>query len=300
MLSSKHFIRFGLSEFAFALLLLLSGVLLALSSGGFAVNFQKIGFTVFSSVQKGIFSVTSTVENTFNAVHELSRLREENRDLSERLKNYQYLQRNNSEITKENERLKELLGFSASLTEKNYPAQIIGRDPDSLYSSFTINKGSRNGIKKNMPVLAVQNGIVGLIGKVIIVGTGTSLVMPIYDPKCYISARIQNTRDIGLVNGNGSFDVSLSMSYIKKRVLNELNIGDIVVTSGENGNYVQDIPIGTISKITVVDYDSSLNIEIMPIIDFGRLENVVVTDLREVNPLAALDTKSIVKRNGAD
>lgn len=285
MASSKHSFHFGLSEFVFAVLLVVSGVLLALNSGGFVVNFQKVGFTVFSSVQKGIVAVTSGIGNTFNAVHELSRLREENRELTERLKNYQYLQRNNSEINKENERLKEQLGFSTSLKEKNYPAQIIGRNPDSLYSSFTINKGSRNGIKKNMPVLALQNGIVGLIGKVVTVGEGTSLVMPIYDSKCYISARIQNTRDIGLINGLGSVNSPLIMRYIKKRVLDELNIGDMIVTSGENGNYIQDIPIGTISKISVVDYDSSLNIEVTPVIDFGRIETVIVTDLNEVNPL---------------
>lgn len=284
-MTSKHSFRFGLSEFVFAVLVLLSGILLALNSGGFVVNFQKVGFTALSSVQKGVTAVTSGIGNTFNAVRELSRLKEENRELTERLKNYQYLQRNNSEINKENERLKEQLGFSLSLKEKNYPAQIIGRNPDSLYSSFTINKGSRSGIKKNMPVLAVQNGIVGLIGKVVTVGSGTSLVMPIYDTKCYISARIQNTRDIGLLNGLGSADAPLAMRYIKKRVLDELSIGDMIVTSGENGNYVQDIPIGTISKISVVDYDSSLNIEVTPVIDFGRIENVVVTDLKEVNPL---------------
>lgn len=286
-MASKHSFHFGLSEFVLAFLVLLSGVLLALNSSGFVVDFHRLGFTVLSSVQKGVTAVTSGVGKTFNAVHELSRLRDENRELIERLKNYQYLQRSNSEITKENNRLKEQLGFSTTLKEKNYPAQIIGREPDSLYSAFTINKGSKSGIKKNMPVLAVQEGIVGLIGKVITVGSGTSLVMPVYDSKCYVSARIQNTRDVGLINGLGSSDSPLTMRYIKKRVLGELSIGDMIVTSGENGNYIQDIPIGTISKITVVDYDSSLDIEVTPVIDFARLETVIVTDLKEVNPIMA-------------
>ena len=286
-MASKHSFHVGLSEFVLAFLVLLSGVLLALNSSGFVVDFHRLGFTVLSSVQKGVTAVTSGVGKTFNAVHELSRLRDENRELTERLKNYQYLQRSNSEITKENNRLKEQLGFSTSLKEKNYPAQIIGREPDSLYSAFTINKGSKSGIKKNMPVLAVQEGIVGLIGKVITVGSGTSLVMPVYDSKCYVSARIQNTRDVGLINGLGSSDSPLTMRYIKKRVLGELSIGDMIVTSGENGNYIQDIPIGTISKITVVDYDSSLDIEVTPVIDFARLETVIVTDLKKVNPIMA-------------
>jgi rod shape-determining protein MreC len=60
--------------------------------------------------------------------------------------------------------------------------------------------------------------------------------------------------------------------------LGELQYGDIVVTSGENGNYIRDIPLGTISKITTVDYDSSLDIELFPVVDFSKLENLIVVD----------------------
>ena len=65
-------------------------------------------------------------------------------------------------------------------------------------------------------------------------------------------------------------------------VSNDLNIGDIVVTSGENDNYKRDIPIGTISKIEEIPYNSSLYIEITPIIDFSRLENLVVINQKEL------------------
>lgn len=285
MASSKQSFRFGLSEILLIVFLLFSGAMLAFHSGGFVLNFRSLGFTLLSSVQKGVSTVTNGIENTFNAVHELARLRQENKELTERLKNYEILQRANTDIRKENERLKEQLDFSVTYQEKNYPAQIIARNPDSLYSAFTINKGSRHGIKKNMPVLAVQNGITGLVGKVVTVGAGTSLVMPIYDTKCSVSARIQKTRDIGLISGNGSSDSMLNMSYIKKRVLDELQIGDLIVTSGEGGNYTSDIPIGSISEIKTLDYDSSLSIKVAPVIDFSRIEMVIVSDLIEVNPL---------------
>ena len=93
----------------------------------------------------------------------------------------------------------------------------------------------------------------------------------------------KNTRDLGLVTGNGSEDVPLSMSYIRKRVLDELHIGDVIVTSGENNNYMKDIPVGAISKVTVIDYNSSLDIELTPIVDFSRLENVIVVNQKEIN-----------------
>ena len=134
-----------------------------------------------------------------------------------------------------------------------------------------------------MPVVAYQNGNQGLVGKVVQVGTFTSQIMPVYNMDYIVSARIQNSRDLGLVNGNGSQDNPLLMQYIRKKVADELSYGDIVVTSGENDNYLKDIPIGTISKITVLDYNSSLNIEVTPIIDFSRLENVIVVNQKELN-----------------
>lgn len=268
-------------EFVLAILLAVSGILLGLTSGGFIVNFNKVGFTIISSLDKGVEAVVSSVTGFINAVKETATLQQEYKELTEKLRDYEYLQRNNTEIRKENERLKEQLDFKETLTNKNYVAQIIARDPDGLYSGITINKGSRHGIKKGMPVLAVQHGNVGVVGKIITVGIGTSMIMPVYDLQCNISARIQNTRDIGIVSGNGTEDGSLVMKYIKKRVLEELSYGDIVVTSGENNNYMRDIPIGTISKITVLDYDSSLNIELNPIIDFSRLETVIVVDQEE-------------------
>ncbi|MCR4822249.1 MAG: rod shape-determining protein MreC [Treponema sp.] len=286
MATSKHSLKFSLAELLLIVFVIFSGVMLAFHSGGFVLNFQSLGFTVLSSLQRGVNTVASGVGDTFNAIHELARLREENRELTERLKNYEILQRSNSDIKKENDRLKEQLDFSVTFEEKNYPAKIIGRNPDSLYSAFTINKGSRHGIRKNMPVMAVQEGIVGLVGKVVTVGSLTSLVMPIYDSKCSVSARIQNTRDIGLLTGDGSADLPLNMSYIKKRVLNELKFGDLIVTSGEGGNYISDIPIGSISEIKVLDYDSSLSIKVTPVIDFSRIEMVIVSDLKESNPNA--------------
>ena len=132
--------KFKLSEFVFLLMLIFSGVNLSFSSGGFVVNFQQLGFTVLSSLQSGVNYVVSGITETFSAVKELQNLKKENLVLTQRLKNYELLQRSNVEIKKENERLREQLNFAATLEQKNYPAQIIGRNPDSLFSGITINK----------------------------------------------------------------------------------------------------------------------------------------------------------------
>ena len=276
-------IKLRLPEIVLFFLLLISSVSLGFKSGSFILNIKQIGFSIFSSVEKSVNYVYSSITNTFNAVLELRQLRKDYNDLVLKLENYEEMQRSNAEIRKENERLKEQLDFSISLDEKNIPSRIISRDLDSAYSYLTIDKGSVNGIKKGMPVIAFQNGNNGLVGKIVQVGTFTAQVMPVYNIDNIVSARIQKTRDLGLVNGLGSLDQPLNLKYIRKSIANDLSYGDIVVTSGENDNYMKDIPIGSISKIAVLDYESSLTIELNPILDFSRLENVIVVNQKELN-----------------
>lgn len=285
----KASIRIKSAEILLAFLVLFSGILLGFSSGGFVVNFNRAGFAVVSTLQKGAGIVIGSAAKAVTSVKDIAVLKKEYAELLDKLKDYEYMQRNNTEIRKENERLKEQLQFASEIEYRNIPAQIIGRDPDNLYSGITISKGARSGIKKGFPVIAVQNGNVGIVGKVVTVGIGTSLVMPVYDTKCNVSARIQNTRDIGIACGNGSYDSPLNLLYIRKRVMDDFNHGDIVVTSGENDNYMKDIPIGRISKITVLDYDSSLSIELEPVIDFLRLETVLVVDQKNANDRVPLE-----------
>jgi rod shape-determining protein MreC len=267
-----------LSEFMLVLLTVGSGILLAINSGGFLLDFNRIGFTVMSTMSKYVYVVTDRVADSVNSVRELSSLKKKYEELSEKLKDYEYMRRNNAEIREENERLREQLDFSRNIDQKNIVSQIIARDLNSTYSSLTIDKGSKNGIRKNMPVIAIQNGNVGVVGKVVTVGYSTSMVMPLYSTQCNISARIQNTRDVGLAKGLGTVDGTLQLQYIRNKVANDIQDGDVIVTSGENDNYMRDIPIGTVTHVEVLDYDSSLSIEIAPIIDFARLETVIVVD----------------------
>ena len=283
MSEKKNSFRFRFPEFLLIGLLLLSNIVLNFSSGGFVLNLKKIGFSAISTVEKGVHFVVDGIADTFNAVKELKRLKKDYNDLVIKLENYEKMQRSNADIRKENERLREQLDFSISMDEQNFPAQIISRDFDNVYTYLTIDKGSINGIKKNMPVIAFQNGNQGLVGKVAQVGTFTSQIMPVYNLDYIVSARIQNSRDLGLVNGTGSQDKPLLMQYIRKNVADELSFGDIIVTSGENDNYLKDIPIGTITKIISLDYNSSLNIELTPIIDFSRLENVIIVNQKQLN-----------------
>lgn len=266
------------SWITFLSLVVVSGVFLARSGGAFVVDFERVGFSVLTTAERGVFFVADTAKNAVLAVKELATLRKDYDALVVRLADYQQMQRSNAELRRENEMLREQLQFASALEvsgQRNKVARIISRGVDGQYSSLTIDKGSADGIYKNIPVIAVQNGSVGLVGKIVSVGKFTSRVLPVYSTECVVSARVQNTRDLGLATGLGNEDETMRLDYIKKRVADELHYGDVIVTSGENGNYMRDIPIGTIKRITVLDYDSSLDIEIESAIDFSKLETVI-------------------------
>jgi rod shape-determining protein MreC len=151
-------------------------------------------------------------------------------------------------------------------------AEVIARDTDNLFSTITINKGARHGVRKGMPVVAYQGDMEGLVGKVLLVGPGASQIVPLYDPQCLVSARLDRTRHEGLVNGQGKDKDTILMRYVKRTAKDAIEYGDLVVTSGLGGLYPKGINIGRIRDIRAQAYETSLELEVEPIIDFDRLE----------------------------
>lgn len=265
--------------FLLILLLIISSVLLTFSGGRFIVDFKSVGFSVAAGTENAVHSVSAFVTDTVSAVRELAELRSKYLVLTEKLKDYELLQRSNADIRRENRELKELLSFADTVAYKNIPAQIIGFDPDNLYSGIIINRGTKHGIRKNMPVLAFQGSNVGLVGKIVQTGRNSSMVIPIYDYQCYVAASVQTTKHRGLLNGQGSAALPLIMRYVQKRAKDEIGIGDRILASGENNLFPKDSPIGVVTGIKVHDYETYLELTVQPIIDFSRLDYVFVLDL---------------------
>lgn len=267
--------------YIFSVLLLISFSSLLISTRSFIVDFRDVGLSTVSGLRGGIDGVGSFVSRIVLSIKELAVLRREYAELLSRVERYEQLERDAAEIKSENIRLREQLGFSETLTYKHIPAKIIGRDPDNLYSSYIINKGSKDGITRNMPVIAYQNGIQGLVGKVVQVGRLESFVMPIYDSSAFVSARMAESRYEGILNGQGSADYPLTMQYLKKRAREEIQYGDLVISSGMGGVYPEGISIGRVEKVIFQDYERSMDLEIETVIDFSRLEYVFVIGQEE-------------------
>ena len=78
------------------------------------------------------------------------------------------------------------------------------------------------------------------------------------------------------MSGGGSSDIPLSLRYVKKRAKDEIQYGDLVVTSGYQSLYPRDVIIGRVTRIMAADYQTSLDIDVEPVLDFARLEYVFV------------------------
>lgn len=258
------------------ILLIVNLIVLNISSGGGLINPRQVGFTVISVFQNALHSTGSFFSNTVNSINELKELKRSYDDLQSKIIEYQQIERNIEELTKENNSLREQLGFSKNSTLVNIPAEVIGKDPGNEFNTITINKGSHDGIRKDMPVIALQDGFHGLVGKIVEVGLQNSKIVPIYDTSTYVSARLMTARYEGLISGAGNENETLLMNYVKKRAREEIQYNDYVITSGMKSIYPKGIYIGRVTAIEGKEWDTSLQLEIEPVIDFTRLEYVYV------------------------
>lgn len=145
------------------------------------------------------------------------------------------------ELISENERLRGLLNFKKKIGFNTISAEVIARDPNDWLSSFVINKGKGDGIKKDSAVCASK----GLLGKVVELGEHTSSVMLLSHPAFKAGGMVKKSRINGIVVGAGKGLVK--MKYIP--IDAEVKTGDTVVTSGMSSIFPKGIAIGEVISV---------------------------------------------------
>ena len=236
---------------------------------------KQIGLDIFALCQRGIAGTGHFFSQTAGSISELRHLKKEYDGLLKEYTEYQQMKQDYEQLERENSMLREQLGYLEDGTITKIPAMVIGGGTDNFFRSIVINKGSKSGIKKDMPVIAYVDGYQSLVGKVVEVSSHSAIVKPITDYNLYVPAVLQKFRYQGLVNG-------LNMDFVSREASSRINCGDLVVTSGFNGSYPENIYIGKVKSISGKEYETSLRLEIEPFVDFFRLEYVFVID-REGN-----------------
>ena len=238
---------------------------------------------VLVPIQSGVNRVGGGLYNELSSVGKLKTALAENETLKTRV----------DERTEENtrlrseqfelERLRSLYELDQEYMQYHkIGARIIAKDSGSWFSVFRIDKGSDDGIKEDMNVIAGG----GLVGIVTDVGANYATVRSIIDDSSRVSAMAQQSGDSCIVAGDLQLfkEGRLKLSYMEKD--DDIKDGDMIVTSNISGKFLPGILVGYATDITV-DYNDNLTKSgyLIPAARFDRLQEVlVITDLKDAGP----------------
>ena len=204
----------------------------------------------------------------------MQQLRSENEDLQAQIDalttENNYLQEERYEY----ERLQELYQLDQNYAEyEKTAAHVIGKDSGNWFSTFTIDKGSADGIEVDMNVLAGS----GLVGIVTEVGPTWAKVRSIIDDSTNVSGMVLSTSDTCIVRGDLSLMSSGQIAFDQmENNDNVVAVGDQIVTSYISDKYLQGILIGSISEIYVDSNNLTRSGYIIPAVDFKNIQEVLV------------------------
>jgi rod shape-determining protein MreC len=176
------------------------------------------------------------------------------------------------EAMRENNRLRELLGWQKQSTWKLKLARVVLRDPANWWRTVQIDLGTRDGLCVNLPVLTAD----GLAGRISAVSPAQLQVVVFGDPNCRVSALVENgKRDAGVVGPANPLDKTLvTLGYLSGSA--ELKPGQTVVTSDLGGIFPKGIPIGKIVDVRPVEFGLSHEASVKVAANLSALEEVWV------------------------
>jgi rod shape-determining protein MreC len=249
-------------------------IILTFSTNVISTPFSTVCGYVIVPLQEGISKAGAWLGDRQEELAEIRSLLRENEELKSQLDELNMenirLQQDRYELTN----LRELYALDAQYDEyEKIGARIIAKDTGNWYHSFTINKGTDDGLAIDMNVLAGS----GLVGRIIDVGPNWSKVMAIISDNSNTSGMVLSTSDNLIVTGDLELYADGYISFEKlvdsaDRVVE----GDKIVTSNVSDKYLPGILIGYISAINVDANNLTKSGLITPAVDFEHLEEVLV------------------------
>ncbi len=256
------------------ILIVLNGVVFSFNyirKSSFQAAAVETALFFVSPVQEVVTGVIDTGEGIWRQYFYLVHTARENQQLRRDLARARHQIRALREIEKTNDRLERLLDFHAGPSLEMKTAEVVAKDPSPWYHTVIINKGRSHGLKKGSPVLVPD----GVVGQVTDLSAGYAKVLLIIDRNNAVDALVQRTRARGVIMGDGSQGCRFEFVLRKQ----DIEVGDMIITSGLDGIYPKGLRIGWVSKVIRRNSGIFQEIEITPGTDFHKLEEVlVVTD----------------------
>ena len=264
------------NKYILAVLALICVVLMIVSiyAASATNGFKGLAGVTVVPLQKGVTKVSSWISDIGDRIETLKEVKQENAALREKID--MLIVENNSlqEEHYELKRMESLLKLDEDYMDyEKIGAHVIGKDAGNWFSTFTIDKGSNDGIKVDMNVLAGG----GLAGIVTNVGPNWATVRSIIDDTSNISGMTLSTSDKCMIRGDLSLinDGRIRFEQMENND-NVIQIGDQIVTSHISSKYLQGILIGYITEINVDSNNLTRSGYISPVVDFKNLQEVLV------------------------
>jgi rod shape-determining protein MreC len=228
---------------------------------------EAAAFGVFAEVQRGTASILGGIRHVWSGYVGLRQVRAENEVLRRQLAEAQIALQEQKALADRTRGLEQLLELRGRSNLRTAAAEIIAAGAVSDFRTVTIDKGTREGLRPDMAVIAPA----GVVGRVVVPSASAAKVQLLIDRNAAIGALIERSRAQGVVVGAG--DEWLRMEYVSE--VADVAPGDIVVTSGIDGIYPKGFIIG---RIETVERSGGAykRILVRPAVDFSSLEEVLV------------------------
>jgi len=228
---------------------------------------ERFTFGVLSEMQRGISAAVSGVNRVWSGYVVLRHTREENDDLKRRLAAAEIQVQEQRAMADRARGLADLLELRKQMTLTTAAAEIIGGASLAGFRTVTIDKGTRDGLRADMAVVAPA----GIVGRVVTPVGRSAKVQLLVDRNAAAGALVERTRAQGVVIGDG--ENRLLMEYVSE--VSDIVVGDVVVSAGIDGIYPKGFVIGRVESVEKSG-PAYRRITIRPAMDFSALEDVLV------------------------
>ena len=203
-----------------------------------------------SPLQAALRGGAREAQEIFRYVRGIGDLALENRALSEEIVYLRGEMRMARELERDNQMLRDLLGFVQRFPNKLISCEVVGRDSTGWWQTARLDKGAAAGVAEDRAVITPD----GLIGRTVSVSDRTADVLLLSDPACKVSVRLARSGVFGVVAGLGhkpGEQPACRLDYVSKTA--DVQEGDEVVTSGQGGLFPKGLLVGRVVKVKLDD-----------------------------------------------
>lgn len=230
--------------------------------------FERILVEVASPFQNAINKTFDVIKDFWLNYFALVDVRKENLQFRKQLDTLIMENNKLQELVRTHSRLEELFQFKQNSQWPALAVQVIGHDPTGWFKSVMIDKGTKAGLKMNMPVVNAK----GAVGRLVSVSPHYAKVLLIIDQNSAVDCIIQRSRENGIVKGINTKESKLD--FVLKT--SDVVTGDKVVTSGLGGVFPKGIPVGEVVEVKDTPSELFKDVKVRLFVDFSKLEELLV------------------------